>query len=129
AFTDLTRQLGNIIVQNPVIIESIKAVTATFEEFAAEAKSAGPELKETIGQAIIFIINSAAYLTETFDIVVRSGAAFYNGLKLVFDAIGATVTGVLSIFSTSAKTAFEQFQAEANKAAQGVNDAFNPSKA
>lgn len=71
AYDNMFKALGKAVVQNPVVLEGMKAITQVFGSIENAAKDSGSELQQGIGYSLLFI-------SEAFILTAQSADAFFR---------------------------------------------------
>jgi hypothetical protein len=107
-FSDLQETLGNLIVQNPTIIEGIKLIGKAFAELNAEFKANGTSFQEIVTNGFLLIISIAPKFVKAMENI-------FNNLSfggLLVDQLGASLGALGAILANpfEAKDILKQFK-------------------
>lgn len=138
SFKDLTEQIGNVIVQNPVVISLIQGVGASFNELGEFVKANAATIKDWVATGVIILIDGLKLATQAIDICTRAAqvligvmeitsGSFAAGIKNI-KAFGESGNGTISAFSKqlekmeeSATTAFAALKTGATGSTEPIN--------
>jgi hypothetical protein len=103
AFGELQESVGETVVKNNVVIETLKAVSSVFLQASQSINGQSSALKELVGQGVILAIQSLNALVFTADLVGRAFDVLYNimfsGAKLMGTVFGAMTLALEGNFS------------------------------
>lgn len=116
SFREIIEQIGNLIVKNPVLIDSIREVGALFLEVAEGMKGA-TSATEVVGIAFITVTQVLSDLVKVADFVVRGVQTLIGAFQLATVAIAPITIAIrsLSVGFTQATKEFETFVESAAK--------------
>ncbi len=83
SFQDITEAIGNYIVKNPVLINTIKAVTGMFNRWTDATNSQNDALSALVGGGVSLFLTSSYVLIKTLDLTVRVFETVLGVLKLI----------------------------------------------
>lgn len=123
-FGDLQESIGNIIVQNPVVISAIQAVSKIFNELSGFIGDNKQEFAELVGKVFIGLIDGAKYVVAAFDFIYRSVKFAFDGIKVVVYDTLAALSIPLALFSDTVKGVYKSLADDSKKAAADMANAF-----
>jgi len=105
AWGNLLAELGGFIVRDPVVRDSLSAITDLLGELSTEIKSSGTQINALGGNAvrvardaIPVLIDAVAYMVETLS--GKTGlSSTVKGIITVFDALYSSIQGTADVLS------------------------------
>jgi hypothetical protein len=122
-FADFQKAIGDTIVNNAAVIDVLKALTGITANAADGTKSMTLELKQLVGEGLIYAIKAAEVFGVTLDTIARIGTEAFNALRIAVDTAGLTITGVVGVFSKSARTMSDVLTQDIGEAAHKMGKA------
>jgi hypothetical protein len=133
AFGELQEEIGNVIVENAVVIEAMKAAGNVISDLTGGVEGNKDAFKQMVGQGLIIAIEGMIGFAAVTDSVVRIVTASIRGVETVFQGLASASLKILSLFSDDAKEVadgmFEAFKETAESAGQAFSEDTNLSKA
>ncbi len=117
SFEDLTKEIGFLVVQNPVVINTVKELSVIMEELTGGLKNQNSALTLLVGQGLSSFLNSLAVTITVADTTVRAFEAMFGAVQTLtkpFLALTIPIRALSVGFQQAAQEA-AQFSAEASK--------------
>jgi hypothetical protein len=123
-FGELTEEVGNLIVKNPVAIASIKAVSDIIKELTDNTNGQQNAFMTLVGEGIVLLSNSLGFLVAVGDATVRTFQFLYGVTQAITKPFLALVTLVrsVSIGFEQAANEFEAFTSDMRKNLDAFGD-------
>jgi hypothetical protein len=125
-FGDLQEEIGNVIVQNPVVTAAMNGLTSVFGIFSDVIKDNEGTLKGLVGTLTIGVIDAIKIAADTFNYFYKLTASVFHGIEaLVYGTFGSIFTFFGKFNETSAAIGQELVSSyeEASKKIQTAFDA------
>jgi hypothetical protein len=90
SFEDLTKQVGDLLVKNPVVIETIKAAANIFDELTDSLSEQNVGLTLLVGSGLTVFLDTMTFCISVVDVAVRVFQTIYGvvqALSLPFLAV------------------------------------------
>ena len=129
AFGDLQEEVGNVIIQNNVVIELMKTTGKILGDLTNAVKLNGSSLKEYLGQGIIFAIDAFIVMAETADITMRTVTAAFRGAGVVVTFVANEILAVMYELGIASKSASDAMVKSLSDAVKSMDDAFSEESA
>jgi hypothetical protein len=133
AFEEIQKAIGNVIVQNPVVIEGIRTLSNEFLKAADYVNKNKKEVTELAANGFLAIVNSGLVVIATLDAMSRVFTFVSESVIATSDAFSllrlALTSNPLSLFTGEAKKQFIQFKNDAVEAASAAAHAFSADSA
>lgn len=92
SFENLGESLGNVIVQNPVIVAMIGQLAEVFSDLKKYIDENSVELREGLAEAIIAVSKTLGFLLQIGDTVFRAMIAYVQLFKMEMNAVTGAVS-------------------------------------
>jgi len=114
SFNNLQESIGNLIVQNPAVINAMNAISKVLQDVTDDVNDAGPSLKIILGESLVFAANATAFTVialERFIAILQSTFGQLQRLQL-------PIVGLIGVYK-----ALTQGIDEATNYIEGMNRA------
>ena len=118
AFSDLLESVGKIITENPIILESIKALGIAFRNINKELQSNTDNMKKFIGEGFVELIKSAPAIVDTIkaiDTGISYAAIGFVAAGRALGALGAAISTFISGNIGAGQQIYEALKADVSK--------------
>lgn len=122
AFGEVQETIGNIIVQNPVLVGLFKDLSQVLTELSVPTSENTNLFKEMVGQGIILVIDSIQALITITEAFWKIGSLAFNGLKVSILSFAIAASQALSLVGLSSDETTNKLQQSWNEAAASIND-------
>jgi hypothetical protein len=110
AFGDLQEKIGNTIVQNNVVIETMKALAGSITDTTGGIKSQSQAWKEVVGGGILIALQATNLFIVGLDTLVRFGTSGFNTLASLVDNFNSRLYGMTDAIGLTQGKAAEFYQ-------------------
>jgi hypothetical protein len=107
SFEDLTKQVGDLIVKNPVFVETIKAANQIFQEWTGAITSQHQALAILVGSGLVTFLETMAFVVSIVDVAARVFQTIY-GVVQALSIPFLAVTVPIRALSVGLKQATEE---------------------
>jgi hypothetical protein len=125
SYGNLIEQYATAVVRNDAFVNALGVLSGTLDDATDSAKTQDQTLKILAGETLIFLIEALAGTLVAFDAVGRIGSAAVAAVEMSFAGLGATITGILSVFNSDFDEAFQAFTAQAENATNKFTESFS----
>lgn len=88
AFGDMAKEVGNLVVQNPVVIAGLNQLTKIFREFKEAVSANSGELQYFVSAGLIFAVDAATLFLASLDQIMRA-------IEGTIEVLGGLVQGLV----------------------------------
>jgi hypothetical protein len=121
---DSHKALGELVVKNQAVIESIKEVTAIFSENTEEGKKNAQAYRELVAEGLIVLIEAVNVLVVSLDAAMRIGEAAFEVMMLPLKELIAGIVAAQQALKGDFAGAWDSLKANATGALKDVGNAF-----
>jgi hypothetical protein len=115
SFGEVTEEMGNILVQNPVMISAMNSLSKIFISISDIVKENKQQFMELAGKGIIFVIREMASLVEAVN-------DFYRAFELLSFVVTAPFEKMITYIKAAKAAASGDFQGAADIIANGIKN-------
>lgn len=125
SYGNFIEALANAITKNEAILGVLNEVSKIFNEMTGTVGDQTNAFKRLVGEGLVNVIDGLAILVTSFDALERIGGAVIDAVKMSFNGLGLTITGILGLFSDDFDDAFKHFTAESEAASKSFTENFS----
>jgi hypothetical protein len=124
-FGEIQEAMGNIIVQNPVLVAAIGEVGRIFGQLAGYVTKNKTSLTELVAEGFIGLIEVSKYVVASFNVIYGAAVTVFNGFKIIVSDFLAAITIPLALFSDTYTELYKVFAESSAKADKDIGAAFD----
>jgi hypothetical protein len=125
SYGNLIEVYGAAVVQNDAFINALGVLKGGLDDATDSAASQDQQLKILAGETLVVLLDSLAGVITVIDIFGRAGSIAISTVEMAFAGLGATITGILSVFDSKFEESFNAFTEQAAQASIKAEAAFS----
>lgn len=123
-FDDVTKSIGNTIVQNQAIIDVIKVVSQMMVEWSVIVKNNTDDIKKLVAEGLIYLIQAGTLVGVTLDAAFRVSTAAINLFRTAVDAVGIAFLTFTDVLNKEGRNAIVALANDAATSAKKIGTSF-----